>query len=325
MAFVLLIAIIPGAMAATFTGLEFHLDDHNSDILFDTPVEYDSLEVYDNAVEIDENVTIKSNHTGLTNSTITSYDILGRNKVLEVETSAEPDAVVDYSFDGPDGKYSIEKDGSQINTKVVHENINWSNQFQQNTHSFTLRQIIERKVWLRNVKPYKINTDPKDTEISAKAYATIPDNVDVEFTRENGSLIKATTVENQTKASVTLGENELDTKNEYTGNIKVSDGKISETYPFNFSTIVLALSWNDTSNIEDGYIIESNITTEEPDEYREIYDLPQDTEKKRVTHPELEFNQTACFRIKAYNVGGISEPVEKCKNTPEEPLKRPWN
>ena len=314
--------LTPLAVSATFSNLEVHLDDHNADILLEGENEFDSLELYDKAVEIDgQNTTIKSNEPNSFNSTITEYNVTGSNTVIQVETSANTGAIVDYSFDGPDGEYLIERDGAELETKTAHENLYWSNEFDSNNHQFTVTELIERKVWSQELSPKEYNTDPIGLNLQTNAFASITDEVNVSFHQANGDIIQSEIVENSSTASTLL---DLDPQNEYTGYVNISDGKISNTEDFNFSTISLELSWNDTSNLEDGFIIESNHTTEQPDEYRELYDLPQDTEQKRVTHPQLEFNQTVCFKIKAYNVGGISEPVEKCKDTPEAPLQRPW-
>lgn len=316
-----ILVLVPGILAATFSNLEVHLEDHNSNILFDTSVDFDSFELYSNSVEIDDrNISIYSDDSSEFDSNITYFDIVGDGQVLELSTEAEEGTTVTYDFDGPDGEYLIERDGEEQEVQTVSGNLEWEYQFTDESHQFTVIENIDREVWIEDFSTNNTNTDHKDTDIQMDAFASITDEVNIQLHKDDGEMVNSVTVDNSSEASFNLGEDELDPQNAYQGYVNVSDGSLWETKRFNFTTVNVGLEWEDTADIEDGFIIESNHTEGENYEI----ELPQETEETRLTHSELEFSQYFCVNVSAFNVGGVSETTQDCINTLEQPDDRPW-
>lgn len=315
--------LLSAVLASTFSNVEVHLDDHNSDILFHGEHEFEEFKLYDSAVEIDgRNITISSDSSDLIETNISNYDPVGSDEIIELETSTSDDADVEFEFDGPDGEYIIQRNGEHFEQQVVSGELTWSYDSWNEDHTFTVIEDTDREVWVDSIQPNNTNVDHETITLQARGYASITEQVTVEFYQEDGTFIDSSEVEN---GSIATAEPDLETQNEYNWYAEVTDGDMTiQSDLLNFTTIDLDFSWTDTSDIEDGFIIETNHTTEEIDNFEEIQELPQETEQTRITHPELKFDENICLKVRSFNVGGISDPAEACITTPETPEERPW-
>lgn len=322
--FVLSVLVVSVAFAATFSDLKVHLDEHNSDILFEGDQDFEEFRLYDGAVEIDgRNVSVRSDNPDLIETNISRYEPVGDDEILELDTSTAENAEVTFEFDGPDGEYTIQRNGEFFDQQTVSGELSWSHDSWNEDHSFTVLEEADREVWVESVQPNDTNVDPESVELQATGYSMVTNQVTVEFYQEDGTLIESMDIENGTTATT---QPDLETQSEYQWYIEVTDGEITEqTEVFNFTTIDLDFSWTDTSDNEDGFLIETNHTTQDDNSFEEIQELPEETEQTRVTHPTLQFSEEVCLRVKAFNIGGVSGPAENCIQTPDQPDNQPWS
>jgi hypothetical protein len=94
------------------------------------------------------------------------------------------------------------------------------------------------------------------------------------------------------------------------GTISWSYGSWSSNHSFELalSAIDFKITWNDTSDNEDGFKIYSNSTGS----FQQIGTVDQNVEQFVDSSSSLEFGETVCYRVRAYNQFGRSPPLEGC-------------
>ncbi len=100
--------------------------------------------------------------------------------------------------------------------------------------------------------------------------------------------------------------------------VRQSDGQFTRSDPrklrIKFSGVKVRLSWEDRSENEIGYRILSNATGS----WKKGGETSRNTETYIDRNSEIEDGEYVCYRVKAFNTAGVSEPVQGCSTFTRE-------
>jgi len=160
-----------------------------------------------------------------------------------------------------------------------------------------------------DLSPNNTNLDPNNgVDLEAGIQDNESDRVNITFyeASDNSEIGKMLNKTNGTYSTTWTGLSSDQTYNWY---LNVTDGiSITQSPVYSFTTIDIDLSWNDNSDNEDGFKIYNNASGS----FTQIGKTAPNTNSFTDTSQNLEFGKTTCYKIRAYNSFGESEPVEDC-------------
>jgi hypothetical protein len=159
--------------------------------------------------------------------------------------------------------------------------------------------------------PHQDNVVGNDTSLSVNVSDSNDRNLSGEFINvTSGGVIDTFNISGDGRVSTNW--NNLLRDRFYEWKVVVSDGILSTSKSYNFTTYDVNLTWTDNSSVESGFRVYSNISGSG---YEEIDTVPSNTESYLHDTSELGTGMNVCYRVSSFNSRGESDPVQTCFDT----------